>query len=78
MHVFEQMTPGRCGGGRGRGMRGPQSAQSVPYWQYGYSEPGPPSSHNASSWKWHVSEHRPGAKGGLGGVRGGGGGCEEA
>ena len=36
-------------GGRGcRGWRGPQSKQSVPYWQSGYSAPGPPSSHQPS------------------------------
>ncbi|KOO33785.1 hypothetical protein Ctob_016614 [Chrysochromulina tobinii] len=41
MHVFVQI-------GGGGGTRGPQSAQSVPYWQSGYSAPGPPSSQKPS------------------------------
>ena len=62
MHVSKQvmMPPGNAGGagdgggggggvrGGVRGWRGPQSAQSVPYWQSGYSAPGPPSSHQPS------------------------------
>ena len=32
----------------GRGWRMPQSVQSVPYWQSGYSAPGPPSSQQPS------------------------------
>ena len=38
-------------GGEGGGKdetRGPQSAQSVPYWQSGNSAPGPPSSQKPS------------------------------
>ena len=36
---------GGGGGGENRPGRGPQSTQSVPYAQYEYSEPGPPSLH---------------------------------
>jgi hypothetical protein len=53
--VFKQVItpPGNAGGagvgggsngGDARKGRGPQSSQSVPYWQSGYSAPGPPSS----------------------------------
>mgnify|MGYP007030270431 FL=1 len=34
--------------GGASGTRGPQSVQSVPYWQSGYSAPGPPSSQKPS------------------------------
>ena len=46
---------GSFGGGGGLARRGPQSVQSVPYWQSGYSAPGPPSSHQPSEAYTHVS-----------------------
>ena len=54
LHVFVQMPGvlggrgGELGGEGGRIGRTPQSAQSVPYWQSGYSAPGPPSSQKPS------------------------------
>ena len=39
-------------------MRGPQSAQSVPYWQSGYSAPGPPSSQKPSEAYVGAPTHR--------------------
>ena len=67
MHAFVQMG---AGGGNGRT---PQSAQSVPYTQSGYSAPGPPSSQKPSEAyvgnPTHVFWQRPGAEG-DGGARG--------
>jgi len=54
LHVFVQVPRvlggggGELGGEGGRIGRTPQSAQSVPYWQSGYSAPGPPSSQKPS------------------------------
>ena len=90
MHVSKQvMTPpgnargaGAGGGGDNggdRGCRGPQSAQSVPYWQSGYSAPGPPSSQKPSEAyvgiPMQLLRHTyPGRRDGGGGAGGNGGG----
>ena len=56
MHVSVQSQGIKGGEGGGKDeARGPQSAQSVPYWQSGYSAPGPPSSHQPSEAYTHVS-----------------------
>ena len=47
-----------AGGGGERGTRGPQSVQSVPYWQSGYSAPGPPSSQKPSKAYVGFPTHR--------------------
>ena len=49
-HVSVQsgVDGGATDGGGARGTRGPQSVQSVPYWQSGNSAPGPPSSQKPS------------------------------
>ena len=49
-HVSVQrgVDGGATDGGGARGVRGPQSAQSVPYWQSVYSAPMPPSSQKPS------------------------------
>jgi len=58
----------------GRGWRMPQSVQSVPYWQSGYSAPGPPSSQQPSEasagipMRVTVLMQRAGGAAGAGGV----------
>ena len=68
---------GKGGGlavGGGRGWRMPQSAPSVPYWQSGYSAPGPPSSQQPSEasagipMRVTVLMQRAGGAAGAGGV----------
>ena len=60
--------------GSGSGWHTPQSAQSVPYWQSGYSAPGPPSSEQPSEasagipMRVTVSMQRAGGAAGAGGV----------
>ena len=60
-------------------MRGPQSAQSVPYWQSGYSAPGPPSSQKPSEAYVGIPmqllrQTYPGRRGDGGGASGNGSG----
>ena len=65
-------------GGDARKGRGPQSSQSVPYWQSGYSAPGPPSSQMPSEpyegIPMQLLRQIGGTDGGNGGDEGGAGG----
>ena len=80
MHVSVQSQGIKGGEGGGKDeARGPQSAQSVPYWQSGYSAPGPPSSQKPSEAYVGIPmqllrQTYPGRRGDGGGASGNGSG----